>query len=117
MDKQLTLWGGYSLDALQCYPALLETIAEKGDICLVHVYLVQVCLVQVISNEEKLLEDSEQIAQQLACKQAFQTIDKTHGRLEQRPARVYELNLECLEPRWHKTAIQPLVVIDRQACP
>jgi predicted transposase YbfD/YdcC len=103
-DEQITLSGGYSMDALHCYAALLETIAEKGGIY----------LVQVKSNQEKLLEECEQIAQQLPCKQAFQTIDKAHGRMEQRQAKLYELNVECLEPRWHKTAIQTLVVIDRQ---
>jgi predicted transposase YbfD/YdcC len=103
-DKQTDLGGRYTLDALHCYPTLLETIAEKGG----------TYLVQVKSNQKKLLEECEYLAQQLPCKQSFQSIDKAHGRLEQRQASVYELNVECLEPRWHKTAIQTLVVIDRQ---
>jgi predicted transposase YbfD/YdcC len=103
-DKQTNLGGGYSLDALHCYPTLLEKIAEKAGIY----------LVQVKSNQKKLLEECEHVAQHLACKEAFARIDKAHGRLEQRQARVYELNVECLEPRWHKTGIKTLVVIDRQ---
>lgn len=103
-DKQTTLCGGFTMDALHCYPALLETIAEKGGIY----------LVQVKSNQKKLLEDCEHIAQHLPCKETFATVDKAHGRLEQRQAKLYELNLECLQERWHKTQLGTLVVIDRQ---
>lgn len=106
-DKQTNLGGGYSLEALHCYPTLLEKIAEKRGIY----------LVQVKSNQKKLLEDCEHVAQHLPCKEAFATIDKAHGRLEQRQAKLYELNVECLEPRWHKTGIKTLVVIDRQRLP
>lgn len=103
-DRQTNLGGGYTLDALHCYPTLLETIVEKGGIY----------LVQVKSNQKKLLEECEHISGHLPCKEAFATIDKAHGRLEQRQARVYELNVECLEPRWHKTQLQTLIILERQ---
>lgn len=103
-DKQTTLSESYSLDALHCYPTLLETIAEKKGIY----------LVQVKNNQEKLLEECEHISQYLPCKETFQTIDKVHGRLEQRQARLYEVNVACLEQRWHKTHLQTLIVLDRQ---
>ncbi len=103
-DQQTTLSGGYSIDALHCYPTLLETIANKGGIY----------LVQVKSNQEKLLEDCAHIDQHLPHKEVFATIDKAHGRLEQRKARLYGLNVECLEERWQQTQLRTLVVIDRQ---
>jgi len=103
-DQQITLAGGYSLDALHCYPTLLETIAEKKGIY----------LVQVKNNQQKLLEECEHIGQHLPCKETFETIDKAHGRLEIRQAKLYEVNVECLEQRWHKTQLQTLIVLDRQ---
>lgn len=103
-DKQTNLGGGYTLDALHCYPTLLETIAEKGG----------TYLVQVKSNQKKLLEDCEHVAKHLPCKEEFATVDKAHGRLEQRQAKFYELNVECLEPRWHKTGLQTLIILERQ---
>lgn len=95
------------MDALHCYPALLETIAEKGG----------TYLVPVKSNQEKLLEDCAHIGQPLPCKEAFATVDKAHGRLEQRQAKLYELNVACLQDRWHKTQLATLVGIDRQRLP
>lgn len=92
-DQLTTLSGGYSLDALHCYPSLLETIADKQGIY----------LVQVKSNQSKLLEECVHIGQHLPCTQTVGTIDKAHGRLEIRQAKLYEVNLACLEQRWHKT--------------
>lgn len=34
--------------------------------------------------------------------------------LEKRQAKLYALNVECLEPRWHKTGLQTLIVLERR---
>jgi hypothetical protein len=80
-------------------------IAEKGG----------TYLVQVKSNQSNLLEDCENIAQHLACKEAFATLDKAHRRLEQRQAKLYALNVACLQERWYKTQLRALMVIDGNA--
>ncbi|MEM6846408.1 MAG: hypothetical protein AAF632_29650 [Bacteroidota bacterium] len=41
-------------------------------------------------------------------------VEKGHGRIEQRKAWLYVVEIDCLEPRWRKARVQSMMVIERE---
>jgi len=93
----------FTLDALHTNTSLLESINTlKG-----------IYLMQVKGNQKILLEECEQVHQNLEGKHQFSSIDKGHGRLENRNGSLYDLNVDCLDDRWKNTGIETLIVVER----
>ena len=103
-DAQQVLRGSYSVDALHCSSALMESIESKKG----------TYLVQVKGNQAKLLEDCKHIAKYLKAKETFEEQEKGHGRKETRQAFLYDLPTACLDKRWANSGIKSLVVIKRE---
>lgn len=89
---------------MHTYPALLETIAAKKG----------TYVAQVKANQAELLAGCEHVQQHLPGKYPLESLDKAHGRVEKRLATSYELKADWLDERWKDTAIQSLIVIDRE---
>lgn len=103
-EGQQSLKGeAYSLDALHTEANFLETISTK----------VGIYLAQVKGNQKNLLEDCKHLHQNLKSTHSFSTVDKEHGRIEQRDGSLYHLNVESLDKKWVKTDIQTLVAVER----
>ena len=93
----------FSLDALHCHPALLREINEKEG----------AYLVQVKDNQPTLREDLAWLAQASPVQTTFHTVDKGHGRLEERKAWLYAVETACLEKRWHQAHLQSMIIVER----
>ncbi len=93
----------YTLDALHTDADFLETISTKDGIY----------LAQVKGNQKNLLEDCKHLHQNIKAKHSFSTVDKEHGRIEQRDGSMYHMNVESLDKKWVKTDIQTLVAVER----
>lgn len=93
----------FSLDALHCHPALLKEIDRKEG----------VYLVQVKGNQPALEEDLAWLTQVSEVQAMFHTVDKGHGRLEERKAWLYAVEPACLEKRWHKAHLQSIIIVER----
>ena len=94
----------YTFDALHCYPGLLAQINDM------HGFY----LMQVKGNQPILAEDlafQEQASVSMDC---MQTAEKAHGRIEQRKASLYEVEIDCVEPRWRKANIKSMMVVERE---
>jgi len=103
-QKTALIGQAYSFDALHCHPGVLAQINRKKGFY----------LAQVKGNQPILAEDltfQEQVALRKGC---LQSVEKAHGRIEQRKASLYEVEIDCLEPRWRKANVQSMVVIERE---
>jgi len=103
-NQQQTLNSAYSFDALHTGPALLESIENKGGIY----------LAQVKKNQEKVLDECQHMVQNLPSTYDFEDLEKGHGRIEHRVARLYTMDVSSLEERWQKSGVQTLISICRK---
>jgi hypothetical protein len=93
----------YSFDALHCFPSLLTQINDRHGLY----------LVQVKGNQPILANDlvfQEQASVSMGC---IRTVEKAHGRIEQRKASLYQVEIDCVEPRWRTADIKSMMVIER----
>lgn len=94
----------YSLDALHCHPSVLAEIDSKRGFY----------LTQVKGNQPVLAEDLVFQEQVSSSQCILQSVEKAHGRIEQRRALLYEIEIGCLESRWHTANVQSMMVIERK---
>ena len=94
----------YSLDALHCHPGVLAEIDSKQGFY----------LTQVKGNQPILAEDLVFQEQVSSSQGSLQSVEKAHGRIEQRRASLYGIEVDCLESRWHKANVQSMMVIERK---
>lgn len=91
-------------DALHLCPATTEPIAQAGGIF----------LIGLKENQKELLED---MAKHASCFKAVDqdvTVEKGHGRLEQRAYFHYDVSTEYFEARWAKSNFQSLFKVERK---
>ena len=94
----------FTLDALHNSSKLLSTIHRKS------------CgyLVQIKSNQKILLEDLKETCVWGEAVGSILSNEKGHGRIEQREAKFYTINLRALLPKWQSSGMQTLVVMRRK---
>ena len=93
----------FTIDALHNSEPLLTSIASTGAFY----------LTQIKSNQKMLLDDIKHIAQHLPASYHSQSIEKGHGRIDEREAFVYPINVECLDKRWKNSGISKIIEVRR----
>ena len=118
-----------SLDAGHAYPDTLAPIHEAGGLY----------VVQIKQNQSQLLTTLAQLAEQVEQKDlalkaqeltepvepvepvefpamgvVLTTVEKGHGRLEERTGRVLSLDPDLLAQRWEPTGMKTVIVLDRR---
>ncbi len=114
-----------SVDAGHAYPDTLGPIHQAGGFYMVHVKGNQPQLFErraelakqveqmTLTNQEKPVEPEEPVAFP-AAGVVISTVDKEHGRLEERVGRVLSFTPGILHERWESTGMQTLIVMDRR---
>ncbi len=103
--EQCSLQGqAFSFDALHLDAELLDIIEKKKGIY----------LMQVKENQGLLLEECKHIHDNLPAKSEYSTLDKGHGRIDERIGFTYTLNVESLNKRWSDTGIKSLIAVQRE---
>lgn len=93
-----------SADSLHLCPAMTEPIeADNG-----------VFLIGLKENQKELLQDMKDHIECFSPIQKYRSVDKGHGRLEQRFYELYDISGEYFAPRWNKTNFRSLIVVDRE---
>ena len=91
-------------DALHLCPAMTEPIeAAEG-----------IFLIGLKENQKELLQDMKDHAACFTALKKYRSVDKGHGRLEQRFYELYDVSGEYFESRWDKTNFRSLVIVDRE---
>lgn len=91
-------------DALHLCPAMTEPIeAAKG-----------VFLIGLKENQKELLQDMKDHASSFRAIRKYRSVDKGHGRLEERFYELYDISGEYFAPRWDKTNFRSLIIVDRE---
>jgi predicted transposase YbfD/YdcC len=93
----------FTIDALHNSESLLTQISSRN----------AYYLTQIKSNQKILLADLKHIAKYIPSDYYCESIEKGHGRIDQREASVYPINVECLDERWNKSGITKMIVIKR----
>ncbi len=88
-SKQEILGHKFTIDALHNSASLLTNIASKDAFY----------LTQIKSNQKLLLRDIKQISQHIPTNYHSKSIEKGHGRVDEREVFVYPVNVECLDKR------------------
>lgn len=92
-----------SMDALHLDPTTLAPIAQAGGWF----------LVALKGNQEELSTELQRVAQHLPVKQKAQTVEKGHGRVDQRDYRAYEVKEQYFDARWNECSFTTLVKVER----
>lgn len=93
-----------SADALHLCPAMTEPIEAANGIF----------LIGLKANQKELLQDMKDHIDCFLPIQKYRSVDKGHGRLEQRFYELYDVSGEYFAPRWNKTNFRSLIVVDRE---
>jgi len=88
-----------SLDALHCKPLSLEPIAEAGGIY----------LVGLKENQKEMFLEVQEMVRQRPSLWETESLEKGHGRIEQRKYQVYDIAKIYQDERWDKCQIQRAV--------
>lgn len=99
LDKQKV-----SLDAHHCNPISTTQIHSAGG----------VYLIQVKENQEVLLKQCQTLAQTQPIMAEVTKVDKGHGRVTTRHAKVLPTESVKLDPRWKDSGISTCVVVERE---
>ena len=91
-------------DALHLCPAMTTLIEEEGGIF----------LIGLKENQKELLQDMKDHIACFTPIQQYRSVDKGHGRLEQRFYELYDVSGEYFEQRWNSTNFRSLIVVDRE---
>lgn len=93
-----------SLDALHLAPTTLAAIAQaKG--CF---------LVGLKDNQPELVDEMQRVAAYLPVAQNSTTLNKGHGRLEERLYQAYDITEQYLDARWKKCQLTTLIEVERK---
>lgn len=92
-----------SMDALHFDPTTLAPIAQAGGWF----------LVALKGNQEELSGELQRVAQYLPVEQKAQTVEKGHGRVDQRDYRVYDVKEQYFDARWNECNFTALVKVER----
>lgn len=93
-----------SFDALHFTPSLLEAIeAKKG-----------VYLVGLKDNQKELSQDMAHVPTYMKSIYDYQSVDKGHGRIDQRQYELFDVRHEYMDERWRKSNLSCLVKVSRQ---
>jgi predicted transposase YbfD/YdcC len=93
----------FTIDALHNSESLLTKIAGRDAFY----------LTQIKSNQKILLADIKHIAKYIPADHHSKSIEKEHGRIDQREVFVYPVNVECLDKRWSKSGIAKIIEVRR----
>ena len=93
-----------SFDALHFAPSLLDAIEDKKG----------VYLVGLKDNQKELLADMAQVPTYLKPIYSYQTVEKGHGRIDQRQYELFDVRKEYFDARWKKSNLSCLVKVSRQ---
>lgn len=93
-----------TLDALHLCPETTEMINQSDGIF----------EISLKANQEELLEDMKMVPNYIPVAHSEQTLDKGHGRIEQRCYQVFDISQEYFDPRWQGTEFQTLLKVDRK---
>jgi predicted transposase YbfD/YdcC len=72
-------------------------------------------IAQVKANQAMLLEDLQDHTDLIAPVAGHQTLEKGHGRIEERKAFFYPVKAACFEKKWDASKFATLVVIERES--
>lgn len=118
--KQTGLVGDkISLDAGHAYPDTLEPIHEAGGIYVVQIKQNQPQLFKTLAQLAEQVEQAEMEQEETepvefpATGVVITTVEKGHGRLEERTGRVLSLDPDLLDQRWDPAGMKTLIVMDR----
>jgi predicted transposase YbfD/YdcC len=93
-----------TLDALHCKPKTLAPIADAGG----------TYGVGVKKNQKELFWELVRMSKYLSCLYQTETLDKGHGRIEQRRYRVYDLAAIYKDERWNTSDLKTAVKVSRE---
>ncbi len=93
-----------SFDALHCKVKTLEMIAESGGIY----------LVGLKENQKEMYWEIKQMAKYLPLVYETKTLEKGHGRIEERHYQVYEIEGIYKDARWDGCGLQTAVLVKRE---
>lgn len=93
-----------SADALHLSPAMTAPIEAANG----------VFLIGLKGNQKELLQDMKDHVDCFSAIQKYRSVDKGHGRLEQRYYQLYDISEEYFAPRWKATSFRSLIVVDRE---
>ena len=94
-----------TFDALHTQPKTLEMVENASG----------VYVAQVKGNQTTLLEDLQDHCQLSEPLAQCHSLDKGHGRIEQRTASFYSLKAVCFEKKWNDSGLATLIVVQREA--
>lgn len=94
-----------TFDALHCVPKTLCFIEQKEG----------QYLVQVKGNQKELYEDLIKMPDYLPVIYNYKSIDKGHGRIDERSYTCYNISEEYFAPRWAAANIKTLIKVQRKS--
>ncbi len=92
-----------SMDALHLDPATLAPIAQAGGWF----------LIALKGNQAELSTELQRVVQYLPVEQEGQTIEKGHGRIDQRDYRAYDVRRQYFDARWYECRFTTLISVER----
>jgi len=102
--EEQNLWSyKMTLDALHLNPKTTAGLHQKGG----------GYLIQAKDNQETLLDQMKTIAETGDPLGYSESVDKAHGRLEERKASFFAIESSLLDVRWNKSGLKGLVVMER----
>lgn len=93
-----------SLDALHLDPTTLAAIAQAGGWF----------LVGLKDNQPELGTEMQRVATYLPIVQGSTTLDKGHGRLEERLYQAYDITQQYVDARWNECHLTTLIKVERK---
>jgi predicted transposase YbfD/YdcC len=98
------LLGQYiSIDALHADPTTLSAIAQA------HGWF----LVALKDNQPELNAEMQRVGGYLPVKQQARTLEKGHGRIEERSYQAYDVSEQYIDPRWQNAHLTTLIKVER----
>lgn len=91
-----------SMDALHLDPTTLAPIAQAGSWF----------LIALKGNQAARSNELQGVAQYLPIEQEGQTLEKGHGRIDQRDYRAYDVKDQYFDARWHECSFATLVKVE-----
>jgi len=93
-----------SADALHLNPKTTALIEQAGGIF----------LIGLKEDQKELFEDMSWYAKRFRPLNTYTTLDKGHGRIEQRIYACFDVSEEYFDPRWEKTKFRSLFQVERK---
>jgi len=118
LDATGLVGGKVSLDAGHAYPDTLEPIHQADGLYVVQIKQNQPQLFEALAQIAEQAEQAEQkesteLTGSVSSGVEIATVEKGHGRVEERIGRILSLNRGDLAERWEPTGMQTVIVMDR----